>query len=128
MFKVYNKDICLWCRFGIFFVNFKHISQPVPVFLLLTLNMHLFAGMAVCFIFFIVHVTVFSLVKHERVRTYILISQFSTKISYVDFRLFLKNCCIFWGLLFQNPLWWLAYFYVVAEVDDFRRIYTSLVA
>ena len=28
-----------WCRFGIFFVNFEHISHPVLVFLLLTLNL-----------------------------------------------------------------------------------------
>ena len=28
-----------WCRSGVFIVNFKHISYPVLVFLLLTLNM-----------------------------------------------------------------------------------------
>ena len=38
------------------------------------------------------YVTTFSLIKHERVRTYVLISQFSTKSFAVDFRLFLKNC------------------------------------
>ena len=32
----------------------------------------------------------FSLMKHERVRN-VLISLFSTKVSAVDFRLFLKN-------------------------------------
>ena len=31
-------------------------------------------------------------------------------------------------LLFQKPLWLLTYFYVVTEVDDFGRIYTSLFA
>ena len=64
----------------------------------------------------------FSLAKHERVRTYDLTSQFSA----VDIRIFfLKNATIIFGLLFQKLLWLLAYFYVVAEADDFRRIYTS---
>ena len=34
-----------WCRSGVFIVNFQHISQLVLVFLLLTLNMQLAAGM-----------------------------------------------------------------------------------
>ena len=33
-----------WCRSGIFIVNFEHISNPVLVFLLLTLNMYLSVG------------------------------------------------------------------------------------
>ena len=33
-----------WRRFGVFIVNFKHISYIVLVFLLLTLNMYLLAG------------------------------------------------------------------------------------
>ena len=37
MFKVNNKDV-------IFIVNFEHISQLFPVFLLLTLNMQMLAG------------------------------------------------------------------------------------
>ena len=37
MFKVNKKDN--WRRFGIFIVNFEHISDLVLVFLLLTLNM-----------------------------------------------------------------------------------------
>ena len=28
-----------WCRFGVFIINFEHISHRVLVFLLLTLNM-----------------------------------------------------------------------------------------
>ena len=89
MLKVYNKGICLWCCSGVFIVNFEHTSQPILVFLLLTLNMHLFTWMTVCYIVFIV---IFSLMTHKRVRTYILIFQFFMKISAVDFRLFLKNC------------------------------------
>ena len=52
------------------------------------LSMHLFAGMAVYFIFFSVcYIFFFDKTR----KTYVLISQFSTKISAVDFRLFLKN-------------------------------------
>ena len=36
MFKVNNKDIFIY---GIFIINFEHISYLVLVFLLLTLNM-----------------------------------------------------------------------------------------
>ena len=54
--------------------------------IVIILNMHLFAVMAVYFILFSV-----CMLKHERVRTYVLISQFSTKISVVDFWLFFKN-------------------------------------
>ena len=41
MFNVNNKDTerRQWRRFGIFIVNFEHISDFVLVFLLLTLNM-----------------------------------------------------------------------------------------
>ena len=69
--------------------------------------------------------------KREILITYVFISQFSTKIYAVDFRLFLKNCYkLFSGYFFKNSFEkkLLAYFYVVAEVDDFGRIYTSLVA
>ena len=69
----------------------------------------------------------FSLIKQEKVRKYILISQFSTEISAVDFRLYLKNCYCYFRVTFSKT-WLLAYFYVVADVDDFGRIYTSLVA
>ena len=31
--------LTLWCRYGIFIVNFEHISHLSLVFLLLTLNM-----------------------------------------------------------------------------------------
>ena len=87
--------------------------------------MHLFAVMAVYFILFSV-----CMLKHERVRTYVLISQFSTKISVVDFWLFFKNCysTVIFRLLFQKLLWLLAHFYVVAEVEDFERLYAPLIA
>ena len=41
MFKVNNKDTRRrqWHRSGIFTINFEHISHPVLLFLLLTLNM-----------------------------------------------------------------------------------------
>ena len=64
-------------------------------------SIHLFAGMAVYFIFFSV-CYIFSLIKNERVRTYVFISQFSTRISAVGFRLFLKNCCSY--SLSKTPL------------------------
>ena len=35
---------CYWRRPGFFIVNFKHMLHPFVVFLLLTLNMHLFVG------------------------------------------------------------------------------------
>ena len=35
---------------------------------------------------------IFSLIKHERVRTFVLISQFSTKFYAIGYRLFFKNC------------------------------------
>ena len=73
------------------------------------------------------YVTFFSLIKQERVRKYILISQFSTEISAVDFILYLKNCYCYFRVTFSKT-WLLAYFYVVADADDFERIYTSLVA
>ena len=66
--------------------------------------------------------------KPDRVRTYILISLFSTTISAIDFRLFFKIATVIFGLLFQKHLWLLAYFQVVVEVDDFRRIYTSKIS
>ena len=34
-----------WCRSGVFIVNFEYILQLVLVFLLLTLNMKLAAGL-----------------------------------------------------------------------------------
>ena len=34
-----------WRRFGIFIVNFEHISRLIVVFLLLSLNIYLPAGM-----------------------------------------------------------------------------------
>ena len=89
--------------------------------------MHFFAGMAV-FSYSLVYVTFSSLMKHERVRTFVLISRFSTKISAFDFRLFLKMFTVIAGLLFQKPIWLLTYFYKVAEVNNFGRIYTSLVS
>ena len=76
----------------------------------------------------LVYVTFFSLIKHERVRTYVFISQFSTKISTVQFSLFLKNYYSYFRVTFSKTPWLLTYFYVVAEVNDFGRIYTSLVA
>ena len=49
------------------------------------------------------YVTFFSLMKRERLRTYVLISQFSTKIYAVDFRLFLENCYkLFSDYFFKN--------------------------
>ena len=36
-----------WRRYGVFVVNFEHISHLVPVFLLLTLNMKLPAGLSI---------------------------------------------------------------------------------
>ena len=43
--------------------------------------------------------------KHERVRTNVLISQFSTKISAVAFKLILKNyCSYFWVTFSKSPL------------------------
>ena len=53
MFKVNNKDtrttlsVVAKRRSGVFIVNFEHISHLVLVFLLLTLNMQLPAGMSV---------------------------------------------------------------------------------
>ena len=47
MFKVKNKDTrttSLWCRSGVFIVNFEHVSHLALVFLLLTLNIYLPAG------------------------------------------------------------------------------------
>ena len=38
----------------------------------------------------------------------------------------LKIATVIFGLLFHKLLWLLAFFYVVAEVDDFGRTYTSL--
>lgn len=56
-----------------------------------------FTLFSVCYIFF------FFLMKHERderVRTYALMSQFSTKISVINFKLFSKICCnYFWVTL-----------------------------
>ena len=40
-----------WCRFGVFIVNFEHISHLVLVFLILTLNMQLPAGSGLITIF-----------------------------------------------------------------------------
>ena len=66
------------------------------------LSMHLFLGMAVCFIFFSIGYS-FCLMKRKILRTYVLISQFSTKIYAATFRLFLKNCCnLFSGYFFKN--------------------------
>ena len=77
--------------------------------------------------------------KHERVRTYVLISQFSTKISAVDIRLFLKNYYSYFRVTFSKTLSLLAQFYMVshtlscsetilmaANETATRRIYTSL--
>ena len=46
MFKVNIKDTrtTLWCRSGVFIVNFEHFLHLALVFLLLTLNMELLAG------------------------------------------------------------------------------------
>ena len=68
MFRVNNRntrltsEICLkltiktperrqWCRFGVFIINFEHISHRVLVFLLLTLNMQLLDGVVLYFMF-----------------------------------------------------------------------------
>ena len=65
--------------------------------------MHLFAEMAVSY--FLVYVTFFALMKHERVRKYVMMSRFSTNISAVDFRLFLKNCNSYFRVTFsKTPL------------------------
>ena len=46
MFKVTSKDArTIWRRFCVFIVNFEHILHLVLVFLLLTLNMQLPAGL-----------------------------------------------------------------------------------
>ena len=49
MSKVNNKDVGTTplSRFGVFFINFEHISQLALVFLLLTLNMQLPTGKVV---------------------------------------------------------------------------------
>ena len=64
--------------------------------IVIILSMDLFSGMAVYFILLNL-CCIFSLIKHERVRTYDLISQFSTKNSEVDCSLFLTlftlQCC-----------------------------------
>ena len=102
-FKVYNKGICFdvvlvsflltsnifynlfWCSYCwlwtyIFLLGRQFVSYPL------------------------VHVTFFSLMKHEVVRAYILISQFSTKISAVDFRLLFKKLLQFFsGYFFKSP-------------------------
>ena len=94
---------CHWCCFGVF-VNFEQFSQTVLVFLLLTLSMHLFAGMAVYFIFFSVcHFFFFFDETWKSMIIYLDIPVFY-KISAVDFRLFLKNCySYFSGYFFKNP-------------------------
>ena len=48
MFQVYKKDTRRrhWRRSSVFIVSFEHISHLVLVFLLLTLKMHLPAGMS----------------------------------------------------------------------------------
>ena len=64
--------------------------------------------------------------KHQRVRTYVLISQFSTNIFAADFRLFLKNCYSYFRVTFsKNPLV-AAIFYAVAKVGDCGSLCTSL--
>ena len=52
MFKVNNKDTRTtpkWRRSGVFIVNFQHISHLVLLFLLLTLNMKLPAGVTLSY-------------------------------------------------------------------------------
>ena len=95
------------------------------------------------------YITFFSLMKRERLRTYVLISQFSTKSYAVDFSLFLKNCYkLFSRYFFKNSFgywhiftccwswrFW-TYIYVLgcskiilmaAAETAIGRIYTSLV-
>ena len=73
-----------------------------------------------------------SLIKHERVRTYVMVFQFSTKISAVDLRLSLKNRCSYFRVLMNSDR---AYIYVVGCLDACTvvacraqrgRTYTSL--
>ena len=88
-----------------------------------------------------------SLIKHERVRTYVLVFQFFIKISAVDLRLSLKNCCSYFrvtfsktscGILLRGCWSWRSctYAYVLtcseiiptaADKTATGRIYTSLV-
>ena len=66
-----------WC----FFVNFEDILQPILVLLLLTLNMHLFAGMAVSFIFFgVCYIFLFDKIR-------------KSKSIYLHIPVFYKNFC-----------------------------------
>ena len=87
------------------------------------------------------------MIKHERVRTYVLVFQFSIKISAVDLRLSLKNCCSYFrvtfsktssGILLRGCWSWRSctYVYVLtcleiiptaADETATGRIYTSLV-
>ena len=52
----------------------------------------------------LVYVTFPFLIKSERERAYILICQFPTKISAVDFRLVLKNCSSYFRVTFSKTL------------------------
>ena len=96
IFKVNNWNI--WTRFELcskftikafvfdvvlvfFFVNFEDILQPILVLLLLTLNMHLFAGMAVSFIFFgVCYIFLFDKIR-------------KSKSIYLHIPVFYKNFC-----------------------------------
>ena len=42
-----TSERCHYCRSGVFIVNLEHISHRILVFLLLTLNMYLSAGLIV---------------------------------------------------------------------------------
>ena len=50
MFKVNNEDTKLsqWRRPDVFIVNFEHVSHLVLVILLLTMSVHLLAGLNEC--------------------------------------------------------------------------------
>ena len=100
-----------------------HDAQPVLVFLLSTLSMHLFAWMVVYFIFFWLSYIFFfdETLKSKRICLDITV-WYPTKTSAVYVRLFFK--IVIFSLLFQKALWLVAH----PEVEDFGRIYTSLVA
>ena len=125
------KDPGCWSIYWDSYATEKKVSmrdaQPVLVFLLSTLSMHLFAWMVVYFIFFRVSYIFFfdETLKSKSICLDITV-WYPTKISAVYVRLFFK--IVFFSLLFQKGLWLVAHFYVVPEVEDFGHIYTSLVA
>ena len=114
-----------WRYSDVFNVDFEHISKPVLVFLLLTLSMHFFL-IGWQFISCLVHLTFFSLMKHERI--YVLRSQFSTNISAVNFSVtFKKLSQLFLGYFFKNRfrcwhiLTWLLKFFLDVYIHNLLR-------